>query len=150
MSDDRKSSPVHKMIEAAEGSLRKQGHWPVYTVAEASEQVGRSINTLKRWHRTGGPKPSMQMTLGKLLVWLYTEDDLDICRQYGMNQRTGPKVGSIRNPREMKEIIEPHIENLGRTEGILPIGQKPSPPKVNVRKIKSPNKKPVKRTNGAT
>lgn len=145
MSDERPNSPVHRMIEASESELRSMKKWPVYTVAEASELVGRSINTLKRWQRTGGPQPSTNMTLGKLLVWLYTEDDLDICRQYGMNQRTGPKIGSIRQPRTEKPSLEPNINVLGRTEGILSVGDKPSAPKVNIRKIKSPNKKPIKR-----
>lgn len=142
MNEDRPNSPVHRMIEQF-APVAKYG--PVYTVAEASERVGRSINTLKRWHRTGGPQPSLKMTQGKLLVWLYTEDDLQICRQYGLNQRTGPKIGSNRTPRAILQPKRVKIENLGRTPGILDPGARPTAPKAPIRKIRSPNKKIVKR-----
>lgn len=62
-----------------------------YLRGETAKRVGRDKDTLKRWHKLGqkelddkvphpkyvGAIPSGKMTLGRLDVWLYTDEDID-------------------------------------------------------------------------
>jgi predicted site-specific integrase-resolvase len=48
-----------------------------HTVKDVAEQTGRSIKTIKRWIENGYVAPaSKQIVQGKMLVYLYTDEDL--------------------------------------------------------------------------
>jgi hypothetical protein len=49
---------------------------PRYTRAEAARMVGRDADTLKRWAKTGVYRPSDKRPFGKVMVGLYTDDDI--------------------------------------------------------------------------
>lgn len=65
-----------------------------YTRTEAAKLVGRSVDTLKRWHHQELTIPSECMQAGKLRVWLYTAEDMDHLKEIAATQRPGrkPKV----------------------------------------------------------
>ena len=55
------------------GSLAPDG-W--YTVSQVSDKIGKSKETIKRWHRTGFYQATNQMKVGDLNVWVYSDDDV--------------------------------------------------------------------------
>lgn len=63
----------------------------MYTRSMAAEEVGRSVDTLKRWQHHGLAVPSEHMKAGKLTVWLYTAEDLRNLKDIAANQRPGRK-----------------------------------------------------------
>lgn len=64
-----------------------------HTRVAAAYLVGRSVDTLKRWHKQGLVTPSQSMQAGKLRVWLYTDDDMMKLRDVAKRQRPGRKPG---------------------------------------------------------
>ena len=56
------------------GSLIPEGF---YTRAEAAYMIGRSRDTLHRWHKSGRYQASKAMQVGKVQVWLYTDEDIE-------------------------------------------------------------------------
>jgi len=70
------------------GSMVPEG-W--YTRAMAAKMVGRDSDTLKRWARGNGPKPSGRMQAGALSVRLYSDEDIELMRQFASTQKPGPK-----------------------------------------------------------
>lgn len=50
---------------------------PRYKESEAASLVGVSVDTLRRWRRSGKFTPSDQMSHGALTVALYTPEDID-------------------------------------------------------------------------
>ena len=67
-----------------------------YTTAKAAELVDRSEETLKRWRRMGLCQPSSQRFHGKVMEWMYTEDDITKLRNLAHTIKSGPK-GPRRN-----------------------------------------------------
>ena len=65
----------------------------MHTRVAAAYLVGRSVDTLKRWHKQGLVVPSESMQAGKLRVWLYTDDDMMKLRDIAKRQRPGRKPG---------------------------------------------------------
>lgn len=63
-----------------------------YTRSYAAKLVNRSPDTLKRWHKQGVCVPSDKMTAGKLVVWLYTDDDMDVLKKAARTQKPGRKA----------------------------------------------------------
>lgn len=63
----------------------------MHTRVAAAYLVGRSVDTLKRWHKKGLAVPSQSMQAGKLRVWLYTDEDLLKLRDVAKYQRPGRK-----------------------------------------------------------
>lgn len=64
----------------------------LYTISEAADEVGRSVDTLRRWRKQfpeGGP--SKEAKLGKNTIGLYTVDDITMLRQYASTVKRGPK-----------------------------------------------------------
>lgn len=61
------------------------------TRSKASKRVGRSIDTLKRWHKLGLCVPSGKMQVGKLDVWLYSEADIEKLIHLTHTQKVGRK-----------------------------------------------------------
>jgi DNA-binding transcriptional MerR regulator len=62
-----------------------------HTRVAAAYLVGRSVDTLKRWHKQGLCVPSQSMQAGKLRVWLYTDDDMMKLREVARKQKPGRK-----------------------------------------------------------
>lgn len=63
-----------------------------HTRSMAAAQVGRSIDTLKRWQETGVYKPTTQMVVGSLRVWLYSDADIELMKEVAAMQRPGKKA----------------------------------------------------------
>jgi len=60
------------------------------TISQASEEVGRSTRTLKRWKAAGKVEaPSHYVELGDHKVNLYSESDLEELHQYAGVVRPG-------------------------------------------------------------
>lgn len=62
-----------------------------HTRVAAAHLTGRSVDTLKRWHKKGLMVPSDYMQAGKLKVWLYTDEDILRLRKVASSQRPGRK-----------------------------------------------------------
>lgn len=62
-----------------------------YTRSQASKMIGRSVDTLKRWHKTGLVIPSTSLQAGQLKVWLYTDSDIPKLIHASQTQRPGRK-----------------------------------------------------------
>ena len=60
------------------GSLAPEG-W--YTVSQVADLIGRSPETIKRWQRAGFYQATNQMSVGKLKVWVYSDDDVAAMRE---------------------------------------------------------------------
>lgn len=60
-----------------------------YTVKEAAALVGRSPDTLVRWRRSGRFVPSDRQQIGRLLIWLYTDEDIEEMKQLAKELRPG-------------------------------------------------------------
>jgi hypothetical protein len=43
---------------------------------EAAQLIGRSKDTLKRWHKEGVYAPSGYQVRGELTIWLYSDEDI--------------------------------------------------------------------------
>ena len=68
-----------------------------HTRVAAAYLVGRSVDTLKRWHKHGIAVPSESMQAGKLRVWLYTDEDVLTLRDVAKRQRPGRKPNRKEN-----------------------------------------------------
>lgn len=64
----------------------------MYTRAQAARLVGRSKDTIRRWHETGIFVPSHSHEYGKQRVWLYTDEDLAVMRRLAQEIRPGRKA----------------------------------------------------------
>jgi DNA-binding transcriptional MerR regulator len=62
-----------------------------YTCSGAARKVGRSADTLRRWHREGWCRPSGWKMNGDLKVWLYSEEDIAEMRKLIKTARPGRK-----------------------------------------------------------
>ncbi len=60
----------------------------LYTVSEAAAEVGKSVDTLRRW-RKAGVGPSKEVKLGKNTMGLYTVEDIQRLRAYGETVKLG-------------------------------------------------------------
>lgn len=65
----------------------------LYTISEAAEAVGRSVQTLRRWERNGDFTPSRTAKMGTINVRLYTPEDIKALREFAATQRPGRKPG---------------------------------------------------------
>ena len=64
-----------------------------FTTSEAARLVGRSEDTLIRWRKAGVfvPDESNRVRYGSLLVWLYTESDIEDMKQISKTLKPGRK-----------------------------------------------------------
>ena len=68
----------------------------MYTRSTAAFLVGRSPDTLKRWHKAGWCIPSEKMKAGQLTVFLYTNEDMLRLKELARTKHSGrPKKGAI-------------------------------------------------------
>lgn len=61
-----------------------------YKRQDAADQVGKSKDTIRRWHREGIYEPSGYMRIGKLTVWLYNERDIAAMKIIAETIKPGP------------------------------------------------------------
>lgn len=57
---------------------------------EVATKIGKSRDTVKRWHNNGIFEASAYMRLGKLVVWLYSESDVRRMQQIAETIKPGP------------------------------------------------------------
>lgn len=67
----------------------------MYTRVQAARIIGRSPDTLKRWQKKGLALPSVRMKAGQLLVWLYTDDDIEILKHVASTCKPGRKPKGV-------------------------------------------------------
>lgn len=63
----------------------------MYTRAQVAEKIGKSRDTVRRWHENGTYKATHQETFGDVTVWLYTEDDVRAMKQIARHLTPGRK-----------------------------------------------------------
>jgi DNA-binding transcriptional MerR regulator len=78
-----------KMIGNGIGIKAPEG---MHVRTDAARLIGRSPDTLKRWHQQGIAIPSECMQAGKLRVWLYTAEDIEHLKEIAASQRPGRKA----------------------------------------------------------
>lgn len=72
--------------------IRRQ-HPGWVTISEAAKQVGKSVDTLRRWAQQGHG-PSRTVRVGKLRVGIYSEEDIERLKEYAKTVRPGrPRRG---------------------------------------------------------
>ena len=71
----------------------REMHPARYTVSQAAAEIGRDVDTLKRWKRQGIYAPSDQRDFGLLTVDLYTSDDIKAMRKIAKEMKPGRKAG---------------------------------------------------------
>ena len=71
-----------------------------YTRSQAARLVGRSVDTLKRWHKKDLVKPSSYIQAGSLKVWAYSEEDIGRLVAVAATQKPG------RKPKTTKEASD--------------------------------------------
>lgn len=64
-----------------------------YTRSEAAGKVGRSVRTLRRWEVDPDEpvRPSGAMQVGKLIVGLYNDDDIEALKRKAEDTKPGRK-----------------------------------------------------------
>lgn len=62
-----------------------------YTRGMAAKMVGRSIDTLKRWHDEGVYVATRQVAYGELLVWAYSDEDIAELKKIAADYKPGRK-----------------------------------------------------------
>ena len=73
----RKRSGVRSIVNRLGGEY--------YTTSEVANILGVSQGTLRRWYRSpslGHKAPSKKLTRGKMVIYLYTPEDLEELRKY--------------------------------------------------------------------
>lgn len=65
---------------------------PRYTVTQAAALVGKDVDTLKRWNKQGVYRPSDSRKFGKLVVGLYTSDDIKEMKRIAREMKPGRKT----------------------------------------------------------
>lgn len=76
------------------------------TVSKTAKVIGCSIDTLKRWHKTGVYIPSGEMKMGKIRVWLYSPEDIENLKVVWRNTKPGRKT----QPKEKKGKVNSEIK----------------------------------------
>lgn len=94
----QKIKPMSELIKSGNGiGAITPPEW--FTRSKASKRIGRSIDTLKRWQKLDILIPSGNMPVGKLIVWLYSEEDI----QKGMLIKDEQKPGRKKAPEKKKK-----------------------------------------------
>ena len=69
------------------GIAQKHG---AYTVSQAAELVGRSVDTLTRWRKEEKVKaPTLMVQIGQTEIGLYTDADIHEMKEYIVSITTG-------------------------------------------------------------
>lgn len=78
------------------GGLRfvvRRTHPDLYSTQDVADWVGRSKDTIERWRREGILVPSRYMKVGRMKVWLYTEEDVHQARALARMSGHKPRSG---------------------------------------------------------
>lgn len=62
-----------------------------YTRTQVARLIGKSRDTIRRWHKDGRLVPSREEPFGTRHVYLYTEDDLIHAHRLAREVRPGPQ-----------------------------------------------------------
>lgn len=91
-----------KQVNAWPGaaSLREAVPEGWYTRKQAADLVGRDRDTIKEWQKNGTYPPSGYMEAGKIIVWLYSEEDIEAMRKIALHKRPGRKKKDNNNIQE--------------------------------------------------
>lgn len=60
-----------------------------YTRDQVAKKIGRSRDTLRRWMKSGKFVPRYTMTVGKLKIWLFDDDDVKVLSDLVITTRRG-------------------------------------------------------------
>lgn len=60
-----------------------------YTRPQVAELVGRSVDTIRRWHKEGRYVATHFMSAGSIKVWLYNDDDIKALREVAEVTKAG-------------------------------------------------------------
>lgn len=63
----------------------------MYTRGQVADKIGRTRDTIKRWHDSGTYKATHWHQSGKTTVWLYTDEDVAAMKQIARTIKSGPK-----------------------------------------------------------
>lgn len=69
-------------------------HPPRWTASQAAREVGRDLDTIKRWKRTGVYRPSECRKFGSLEVDLYTTEDIAAMKAIARSMKPGRKASA--------------------------------------------------------
>lgn len=109
-----------------------------HTVTEAAELVGKSVDTLLRWRRTGVFVPSRVYQAGSIQVPVYTGADIEAMRRIHLKPGRRPSADSAprpsppsRDPLQIEFIsrlpptyrTDRHLERLERVQSLLQEGR---------------------------
>jgi hypothetical protein len=62
-----------------------------FTRAEAARKIGRSKDTVTRWHKNGNYEATNFYMAGKTPVWIYSADDITKMKELAKTIKSGPK-----------------------------------------------------------
>lgn len=63
-----------------------------YTRGAVAKMVGKSRRTIQRWHDEGIYKSTNRMAVGEILVWVYSDADIQNMRHIVTNIGHGPNA----------------------------------------------------------
>ena len=69
-----------------------------HTRSQAAALIGKSRDTLKRWHNNGTYEATEYMEAGKLQVWLYSDDDISKLKEIAENISPGRRYQKETTP----------------------------------------------------
>lgn len=61
----------------------------MFTRSQVADLIGRSKDTIRRWHDTGLYESTHPKKFGEMTVWLYTEEDVENLRKVARETRPG-------------------------------------------------------------
>jgi predicted site-specific integrase-resolvase len=92
---------VHETVPGLIVALSNMEGGPYYTRGQAANLLGVSYDTIRAWaKKPDSPKPSLKVQHGKLLVNVYTDEDIAALREWQSTIHFGRPVGSKNKPKK--------------------------------------------------
>lgn len=63
-----------------------------WTAQQVADIVGKSLDTIKRWHSQGDVVPSKEVEFGKTTVYLYTAEDVVAAQAFADTMYSGKRT----------------------------------------------------------
>lgn len=63
----------------------------MYTRGQVATKIGKSRDTIRRWHENGTYRSTHQQKFGAVSVWLYTDEDVQAMKQIARRITPGRK-----------------------------------------------------------
>ncbi|AKL88350.1 MerR-like transcriptional regulator [Gordonia phage GMA6] len=60
-----------------------------FTRSQVAARIGKSVDTIRRWHASGIYKSTRQEQFGSVNVWLYSEEDVAAMKHIARTIRPG-------------------------------------------------------------